>query len=128
AHASGGAERAARYCREMGEPSQRRHQGDCGTGVGPIGHRLSSPLRGERARYPAHAFAKADARRAIGFAPGAKSHFVAVFEEAADFTVREGERLLAAAADFEERAEAAVAVGRKRAGTNQVAGLQVAAV
>src|SRR5207244_12854260 len=78
-------------------------------------------------RYPPDAIAEADAHRAIGFAPGTKSHFVPVFEEAALFAGRQLERLLAAAADFEERAEASVAVGREGAGADEIAGLEIAA-
>src|SRR3954452_3460627 len=81
-----------------------------------------------RRLHPPDAFADPDPDRAIGLTPCAEGHFVAVLEEGAGFTARQFQRLLAAAADLQKRAEPAVVVGRKRAGPDQIARLEVAAV
>src|SRR5690242_17825116 len=78
--------------------------------------------------YPPDTFAKADADRAFAFAPGLQADLVAIFEEAAGFSVRQLDRLFAASADFEKRSEPFVAVRRQGARADQVAGLEVAAV
>src|SRR5690349_20947401 len=78
--------------------------------------------------HPPDAFAETDADRAVGLAPRAEGHFVAVLEERAGFAARQVHRLLAATADLQKRAEAAVVVGRKRARPDQVACLEIATI
>src|SRR5215217_1472237 len=73
-------------------------------------------------------FAEADPYCALAFAPGAQRDLVAVLQEAPRLAARKIERLLSAAADFQQRTETLFAVRREGAGADQVARLEVAAV
>src|SRR5450755_3538963 len=76
----------------------------------------------------AAAFTEADTPRAAAFAVATKDDAVTVFEERACFAVGQMDRLLAALAEFEERAGLRGIRPRQRAGAEEVASLQVAAV
>src|ERR1035438_5418919 len=81
-----------------------------------------------RRQYGAAAFAEADAACAIALAIAAKHDAVAVLEERARLAVGKNDRLLAALAEFEQRAGLVGLRPGQRAGAEQIASLQVAAV
>src|SRR6478672_6961596 len=76
----------------------------------------------------AAAFAETDTTCSIALAVAAQDDAVAVLEEGARLAVRQMDWLLAALAEFEERARLVGIRSRKRAGTEEIARLQVATV
>ncbi len=91
-----------------------------------------SPLPGERGqhlkpRFRPH-FTQADAHRALPLAVAADDQRVAVFKESALLSIGQRDRLLAALREFYQRAGFVGLGARERAGAQQVARLQVAAV
>ena len=76
-------------------PALRRHQAD---GRGP---------RLKLTRPPGRRIRRSRSARALALAPGPQGHFVAVLEEAARLAAGKLDRLLAAVADLEQRAEPA---------------------
>src|SRR5438105_13684614 len=83
------------------------------------------PARGQNG---AAAFAEANAARAVALAVAAQDDAIAVLEERARLAVGQMNRLLAALAELEQRPRLIGGRPRERAGAEQVAGLQVAAV
>src|SRR3954469_9149557 len=77
----------------------------------------SSPSRNTNltGNHAAYAFAESDPHCALGFAPAAQGDLVPVFQEASLFARRQRDRLLASAADLEQRTSALRAVCRKSA-------------
>src|SRR5471030_3295901 len=92
------------------------------TTVGPIGASIAGR------EHTALRLAETDACCAGPRAPTAKNHAVAVLEKTADFAAADLNRLAAARAEFEQRPGFRARGPRLRAGSEQIAGVQVATV
>src|ERR1700674_5094511 len=92
------------------------------------GCRWSNARRLARRQNHGAAFAEADPRTAVFGAKAAEDDLVAVFDEAALLATRQLDRFAAARGEFQKAAPARFLRTRDRAGSDQIADLEVAAV